>query len=151
VKRLAAATLLGMVLLGCKSEPKGKVEIVAAPVGETVEAIVQRESARASADGRDLVIYVGAVWCEPCKYFHEAAERGELDHAFPKLRMLEFDRDRDEARLQAAGCISQLIPLFAAPTADGRCDQRLQVMGGIKGAGTVDFIAERLQRMLAAR
>ncbi len=131
--------------------PKTKVEIVAAPNGESVEAIVQREAARARADGRDLLIYVGATWCEPCQYFHHAAERGELDEVFPTLRMIEFDRDRDEARLRAADCLSSMIPLFAAPTPDGRCDQRLRVMGGIKGPGTVDFLSDRLRKMLDAR
>jgi hypothetical protein len=126
------------------------VEFVAAPAGsEAVEAIVTREMARATSDGRQLLIYVGAPWCEPCNHFHAAAERGKLDARLPKLRLLEFDRDKDEARLEAAQCLSPLIPLFAKPTPDGRCDQSRRVAGGIKGEGTVAFIAARLDKMLA--
>jgi hypothetical protein len=126
------------------------VEVVLAPAGqEPVEAIVQREMKKAQKDGRDLVIYVGAEWCEPCKRFKAAAKRGELDSEFPTLRLLEFDRDRDEARLQKAQCITDLIPLYARPTEDGRCDQNRRTMGGIKGPGTVQFIARRMKKMLA--
>lgn len=151
MKAALCALIVLLLAVGCDDKPKPKVEIIAAPSGESVEAIVKREAARAGAEGRDLVIYVGATWCEPCQYFHQAAERGDLDDTFPTLRMLEFDRDRDEARLRAAGCLSSMIPLFAAPTPDGRCDQRLQVMGGIKGAGTVTFLSDRLKKMLDAR
>ena len=157
----AGGLLLLALLVGCdkqesaKPDPAAagstKVEIVrAAEGGEAVEAVVKREMDRAGKDGRNLVVYVGATWCEPCERFKEAAKRGELDGEFPTLRMLEFDRDRDEARLEKAGCISQLIPLFAKPTDAGRCDPKLRVMGGIKGPKTVRHIADRLKRMLAS-
>lgn len=126
-------------------------DIVKAPTAGTVQEIVQREAARAKTDGRALVVYVGATWCEPCERFKDAIKAGQLDTEFPTLRVLEFDRDRDEQRLEAAGCISKLIPLFAKPTDDGRCDQRFRTEGGIKGPGTITFISRRLKAMLAAR
>ncbi len=125
------------------------VEIVAAPAGnEEATSIIQREGIRAAKDGRHLLVYVGAPWCEPCRRFHEAAARGDLDQAFPTLRLLEFDHDRDEARLERAGCISRLIPLFAKPDAAGRCSAE-HIEGSIKGPGAVAEITPRLAHLLA--
>lgn len=147
-----------LVLLGCEDAPQkastptpeaapARVEILTAPDGEPATQIIQREGERAARDGRQLVVYVGAAWCEPCVRFHDAAAKGELDTTFPRLRLLEFDRDRDEGRLADAGCLSRLIPLFARPNAQGRCsDQRME--GSIKGEGAVAEITPRLRRLL---
>jgi thiol-disulfide isomerase/thioredoxin len=153
------ATLV-IVAVGCDEDkvaapeqpapkPPSRVEIVPAPAGgEEATSVIQRESARAEKDGRTLLVYVGAPWCEPCRRFHEAAARGDLDQAFPKLRLLEFDHDRDEARLERAACVSRLIPLFAKPDADGRCSGA-QIEGSIKGPGAVAEITPRLSRLLS--
>ncbi|MEZ4444274.1 MAG: thioredoxin [Polyangiaceae bacterium] len=125
------------------------IEFVPAPEGEPLAAIVAREAPRAEADSRTLLIYVGAPWCEPCTRFHEAATAGKLDGELPRLRLIELDRDRDEARLEEAGCISKLIPLFARATPEGRCDPERQHMGGVKGDGAVPFVTSHLKRLLA--
>ena len=156
--------LVGLVALtSCKqeqaanTEPKPvpsappaatKVDLVTAPAGGTVEAIVKKELARARSEGRQLVVYVGADWCEPCQHFHRAAAAGSLDRFFPRLRLLEFDRDRDSDRLDKAGCSSQLIPLFALPDPNGRCSER-RIFGSIKGPGAVANITPRLRALLA--
>ena len=127
--------------------PPRKVEVLAAPAGEDVAVVVRREAERARAEGRDLVVYVGASWCEPCQRFHQAAAAGELDATFPTLRMLEFDLDRDDARLRAAGYASKMIPLFAVPAPDGRATG-VQIEGSIKGDGAVAQITPRLRAML---
>ncbi len=114
---------------------------------EEATAVIAREAERARADGRQLVVYVGAEWCEPCQHFKRAAKDGRLDAVFPGLRVLEFDRDRDEARLGRAGCLSRLIPLFAVPDAQGRCSDR-RMEGSIKGPGAVDEIKPRLAGIL---
>jgi hypothetical protein len=133
-----------------KPEKPSHVEIVTAPPGaEDVTAVVRREAERAHGDGHNLVLYVGAQWCEPCQRFHEAARAGKLDAAFPRLRLLEFDLDRDQARLGRAGCSSKLIPLFARPDAEGRCSNA-RVEGSIKGDAAVADIAPRLAQILAA-
>ncbi|MEJ7731573.1 MAG: thioredoxin [Polyangiaceae bacterium] len=138
------------------AEPKGagaaarRVEVRAAPGGDDVAALVRAESERARADGRDLVVYVGAPWCEPCTRFHEAAAAGQLDEAFPTLRLLEFDHDKDEARLTAAGYTSRMIPLFALPGADGRASGK-QIDGSVKGEAAVGEIRPRLAALLAQR
>jgi hypothetical protein len=130
---------------------RGPVEIVAPAAGASNGAeLIQREMDRAAKDGRMLLVYVGATWCEPCQRFHDAAAAGELDSAFPGLRLLEFDRDRDEPLLLQAGCASEYIPLFAKPTPDGRCSgERLE--GAIKGEGAVAYITPRLKSLLASR
>jgi hypothetical protein len=143
---------------GATAEPKGtgagttgkRVEVVAAPAGDDLAALVRAEMARARVDGRDLVVYVGAPWCEPCTRFHEAAAAGQLDRTFPTLRLLELDHDQDEARLQAAGYTSKYIPLFAVPGEDGRASGK-QIEGSVKGDAAVAQITPRLLALLGKR
>jgi len=119
-----------------------------APSQVAITSVVAQQLARARSANRDLLIYVGAPWCEPCTRFHQAAAAGELDQAFPRLTILEFDHDRDQKRLAFAGCRSQLIPLFALPTEDGRCDPKGRITGSVKGPGAVANITPRLQKLL---
>ena len=132
------------------SAPLRHVEIVAAADGEDVAVVVKRELARAQEGDRDLVVYVGAPWCEPCTRFHEAALAGALDAAFPRLRLLEFNLDRDRERLASAGYGSRLIPLFAKPDENGR-DSGLRIEGSIKGEGAIAEITPRLRALLQRR
>jgi hypothetical protein len=137
-----------MVLaVGCGVPPLAKVEQLPAPAGD-VAPIVAREVARAQRERRQLLVYVGATWCEPCRRFHDAAAKGLLDHDFPSLRLLEFDSDRDHDRLAEAGYTSRLIPLFALPGGDGRASGR-KLEGSIKGNGAVAEIVPRLAALLA--
>ena len=123
------------------------IEWVPAPDGD-VAAVAQAELERAQKDGRALLVYVGATWCEPCSRFHEAAERGEIGPDLPPLRILEFDLDRDADRLAAAGYRSRLIPLFVVPGPDGRAsDERVE--GGIKGPGAAANLVSRLRKLLS--
>jgi len=157
--RRALPLLLLLVASACENDsppaqertsapaPRGKVEIVSASAGESVTAIISREKQRAEADQRNLIVYVGAAWCEPCVRFHKAAAAGELDNVFPKLRLLEFDHDRDEAGLRDAGCVSRLIPLFAKPDTSGHCSAQ-RIEGSIKGDGAVAEITPRLMNLL---
>jgi thiol-disulfide isomerase/thioredoxin len=126
----------------------GKMRLLSAPADGNVDDIVRTAQAKAMAEKRRVVVYVGATWCEPCQRFHHAAERGELDAKFPDVDLLAFDQDRDGERLVTAGYRSKLIPLFALPGPDGRASGK-QVEGGIKGEGAVGFIAPRLEKMLA--
>jgi thiol-disulfide isomerase/thioredoxin len=114
----------------------------------SVESAVQSAVVGAVAEGRRLVVYVGATWCEPCQRFHHAAEEGALDAAFPNVTFLEFDLDRDRERLASAGYVSKYIPLFALPTSSGAASGK-QIEGGIKGDGAVGFIVPRLAAMLS--
>ncbi|MGZ3475389.1 MAG: thioredoxin [Polyangiales bacterium] len=156
------AIVLAALLCACKAEPvrpdppaqpkptyQGpRLEFVTAGEGD-VASLVKTESERAAKDGRRLVVYVGATWCEPCQRFHEAAVKGTLDGALPPMRFLEFDLDRDEKRLGSAGYSSEYIPLFALGGPDGRASGK-QIAGSIKGPGAPDEITPRLVRMIGA-
>jgi thiol-disulfide isomerase/thioredoxin len=159
------ALALGALVVGCsrpdpapKPEPTSAptsaaakalpVETIAAPAEGEVQEIVRSELVKAKAEGRTLLVYVGASWCEPCQRFHQAAKAGQLDGAFPGLRLLELDLDRDGDRLKRAGYVSKMIPLFAVPREDGTASGR-QIEGSIKGPGAVDQISPRLRALLA--
>jgi hypothetical protein len=124
------------------------VRIVRAGAGSDAARVVRDERERAKGDGRDLVVYVGARWCEPCKVFHGAAQKGDLDGEFPDLTLLEFDLDDDRGRLTAAGYVGEYIPLFAMPAPDGRASDR-KFEGSVKGDGAVANITPRLRKLLA--
>ena len=123
------------------------VRFVKAGTGD-VPTIVRAEREKAAQDGRQLLVYVGATWCEPCQRFHHAAQRGDLDGDFPDLTILEFDLDEDRDRVRDAGYSSKLIPLFVLPGPDGRASRR-RFEGGPKGDRAVTEISARLRRLLA--
>lgn len=156
---LASVALLG----ACRSEPPAPkadpaasaplvvargVRIEKAGDEPDVAKLVRSERERSRGEGRELVVYVGAPWCEPCQRFHAAAARGELDEAFPNLTLLELDLDVDRDRLAAAGYTSKLVPLFALPSSDGRASDR-HIEGSVKGDQAVADITPRLRAMLA--
>lgn len=158
---MSAALVVAAAAIGCgkeepaaRPEPAGEakkalpVETIAAPADGDVQEIVRQELVRAKGEGRRLLVYVGATWCEPCQRFHDAAKAGQLDGAFPGLRLLEFDLDRDQDRLKKAGYSSRMIPLFALPRADGTGSGE-QIEGSIKGPRAVDQITPRLRALLA--
>ncbi len=124
------------------------VDYHVAPEGD-VPTLVMREREVALENGQELLVYVGAPWCEPCQRFHHAAEEGKLDGKMPPVRLLEFDAERDRERLRAAGYKSRLIPLFVRPATDGRSSGK-QIEGGIKGDGAVDDITPRLRALVEA-
>lgn len=161
-QRDPAARALGTASAPASAAPSAAVPAAAVPAGPLVlargvrivharpgdaAAVVRDERERARADGRDVVVYVGATWCEPCKHFHKAAQAGALDGEFPDLTLLEFDLDADRDRLTSAGYVSQFIPLFAMPGPDGRASDR-KFEGSVKGDGAVANIAPRLRALL---
>ena len=126
---------------------KGAPKFIAASDG-TAEATIQAAMVAAKQEQRTVVVYVGASWCEPCQYFHEAVEAGRLDEPLAGVTFVEFDSDRDGERLVAAGYDGRLIPRFALPGEDGRFGGT-KIEGGIKGEGAVEHIMRRLGPMLA--
>ena len=129
--------------------PTPGVHFIRAPATGNVPVLVAHARADAESHRRRLLVYVGATWCEPCQYFHRAAEAHTLDNVFPDLTLLEFDLDHDSARLQAAGYTSQMIPLFAVPGPDGRASA-VHIEGSIHGPGSVDQITPRLRALLGS-
>lgn len=120
---------------------------MAAPADGDVAGIVKTALGDAQRANRQLLVYVGAKWCEPCRRFHEAAKAGRFDQAFPRLRVLEFDMDRDGERLAASGYTSDYIPLFARPATDGRASGR-QIAGSVKGEKAIGDLEGKLQTLL---
>ncbi len=125
----------------------GHVKSLKAPSGANVAALIADVAAKEAASGRQLVVYVGAAWCEPCRRFHAAAETGTLDASFPTLTLLEFDMDADRDRLATAGYTPRLIPLFAIPKANGTASGR-SFEGSVKGDGAVSEIVPKLTALL---
>jgi thiol-disulfide isomerase/thioredoxin len=113
-----------------------------------IPPVVSQHRASAKAEGAQLLVYVGASWCEPCQRFHEAVERGELDARLAGVQFVEYDADRDAERLTDAGYDGRLIPRFAMPGDDGRFGGT-KIEGGTKGDGAVEHIMARLEPMLA--
>ena len=125
---------------------RGRPKFEPAPAGDVAD-VVRVAAQRVAAEGRRLVVYEGAAWCEPCTRFHEALTAGELDKALPGVTFLEFDADRDRDRLGQAGHRSQYIPLFALPDPDGRASSHI-FAGGVKGDGVIPFLTKRLKLLL---
>ncbi|MBX3231063.1 MAG: thioredoxin family protein [Labilithrix sp.] len=126
------------------------VRIVKAPAGDNAATLIKAERERTMAESRDLLVYVGAKWCEPCQRFHHAAAEGKLDNEFPNLTVMEFDLDVDRDRIVAAGYASQFIPLFVVPDADGHpTDKRVE--GGIKGEAAVLDLTKKLRPLFAQK
>jgi thiol-disulfide isomerase/thioredoxin len=166
VVSLAALVVFSSPLAGCRmSEEAGRthghdaappvslgrgVRIVPAPEGADVLATIKSAKEHAETDGRDLLVYIGATWCEPCRYFHDAAAHGDLDHDLARVTFLEFDLDRDGDALRAAGYTSRYVPLFVVPGPDGRPTQK-RVEGSVKGPGAPAQIAARIKPLLGRR
>ena len=165
-----ALAILVLSLAGCRtSEPAGAdpppqktepaahvagigekasgVELADAPDGD-VATIVRAARDQARAKKRTLLVYIGATWCEPCKRFHYAAERGQLDAEFPTLSLLVFDLDRDGDRLKVASYAPGYVPYFGVPGDDGKATSNA-MEGSIKGEGAVNNIVPRLGRLLS--
>lgn len=146
---LAASSVSSPAPAATQPGASAGVRLIDAPAGVEVATYVRDLVAKTKSEGRDLIVYVGATWCEPCVRFHEAAARGELDADLPKLSLLVFDHDRDGDALAAAGYRSHMIPLFVLPLPDGRSSQR-QVEGSVKGERAVATIVPRLRGLIAA-
>lgn len=151
--------LLSLVLLlSCQSSsrapaeapqrPKGRVQLIPAPAQpESIQEVVKLKAAESKAKGRTLLVYAGASWCEPCRRFHDAAEKGALDAEFGDLDFLTFDVDFDNERLAYGNYETGTIPLIAVPLADGNASPKY-MNGSIKGDGAVDEMTPRLKKLL---
>lgn len=95
------------------------IRVVMATQDTDALSLVRTERLRAKAEGRVLVVYAGAGWCEPCKRFKNAVQTGALDDKLAKTTLLVFDADRDGERLGSAGYTFKFIPYVGLPGNDG--------------------------------
>ena len=115
--------------------------------GGSVQVLVASAHAKAKTEGRRLVVYVGASWCEPCTYFVEAIHANQLPKEFVDLRFLKFDYDKDEERLGVAGFGGQMLPRFVVPQADGIASEH-RFEGSIKGPDAMADLVPKLKAIL---
>ena len=116
--------------------------VVASPDTDAL-SLVRTERLKAKAEGRVLVVYAGATWCEPCKRFKEEVHAGHLDDKLPKMTLLAFDADRDTDRLAAAGYRFSFIPFVALPGADGHPTDTQEARG--KGSNSWRELIAKLE------
>jgi thiol:disulfide interchange protein len=141
-----------MLLGGCKAsapaiDPNATVRFITPPMDGEVSTIMAAQLAKSQAEHRRVLLYAGASWCEPCRYFHEAVDRGELTGKLGALDLVAFDGSVDAERMLLSGYEARFVPLFAVPNPDGKSSGR-QVEGSIKGAGAVGDLVPRLQDLL---
>jgi thiol-disulfide isomerase/thioredoxin len=101
-----------------------RVRVDAAPPELDTLTNIRTERLRAKAEGRVLVVYVGASWCGPCRRLHAALDSGALGVTLSNTKVLAFDADRDRDRLLAAGYSFQYLPFVALPASDGTLSRR---------------------------
>lgn len=152
--RASAALASACLLFSCQpaqqAESKkspARADLVVAGPGP-VRDLVASAQRLAAKEGRRIVVYVGATWCEPCKYFLESVKAGSLPDNFADLRFLKFDNDADKQRLEASGYGGRMIPRFVIPAADGTGTPK-RFEGSTKGPQAMDNIVPRLQSILA--
>ena len=151
------AVFLCLAFLGCKASssapaapPKSprKVRFIDAPrEPDQVQVLVQQKIASSSQLDRKLLVYAGAAWCEPCRRFHEAADKGELDEEFGDVDFLAFDIDIDNERLAWGNYDTSNIPMVALPGPDGKASDKT-MNGSVKGEGAVADMKPRLRALL---
>lgn len=142
-----------VLVSGCKptsanSMAGKKVRFIDAPREPAViEKLVLEKVAESKAAQRTLVVYAGAKWCEPCRRFHEAADRGELNAQFGDVDFLAFDVDIDNERLAYGNYDTAMIPMLALPGPDGKASTKI-MSGSVKGDGAVQEMTPRLKALL---
>lgn len=118
-----------------------KVRILELTQEGDLPSLVRAANVRAKEEHRTLVVYVGADWCPPCKAFHEALVKGDLDEKFPNMTVLMVDLDANRERVLAAGYGSKFIPFFAVPGPDGRKAKGFEVSTLKKDQAMAEIIA----------
>lgn len=122
--------------VSASSTPGAHGHVVVTPAAADSDAISTIRVARlqAKAEGRVLVVYVSATWCDPCKKLKAEIEAGHLDDRLGKTTLLAFDADKDGERLLAAGYQFRFVPFVALPGPDGHPADSQQATGGGKDA-----------------
>lgn len=153
----AFATAALLVVVGCTKptpvapaiDPNATVRFVTAPMDGVVSTIMADQLSRSKTENRRVLLYAGASWCEPCRFFHEAVDRGELIGKLGAVDLVAFDAQADAERMLMSGYESQFIPLFALPNPDGKASGR-HIEGSTKGPSSVsDDLVPRLKELLA--
>jgi len=111
------------------SAPRRLVKVVEAVQDFDALSLVRTKRLEAKAEGRVLVVYVSAKWCEPCRRLKGELESGRLDERLGAVTLLAFDADQDGDRLAAAGYSYRFVPFVALAGADGHPVDSVQATG----------------------
>lgn len=125
-------------------DPQARVAFLTPQEGEVAPQLTRR---MAEVKDRKLLVYVSAPWCEPCRRFHEAVDRGELTGKLGPVDLMAFHGELDAERLLMSGYEQRMIPAFHVPGADGRSTNR-HIEGGVSGEGTVGDLVPRILTLL---
>jgi hypothetical protein len=116
------------------------------PTAGALGAQLAAHAARASAQGARPVLYVGAVWCQPCKALAAVRDRPPVARAFRDIYTIELDLDDwSFAGLSALGYEVQAVPVFFEVGADGRAAGR-KLDGGAWGGASAEGMAAAFER-----
>ena len=108
---------------------------------------VKTMSRDAKRAGRQLIVYVGAEWCKPCKRFVNTVNAGTLDQTLRDITFVTFDYDKDHAALKEGGYLDKFVPIFVVPGPDGRASKK-RFSGTVSGKKSLDTIVTRLRGLL---
>jgi thiol-disulfide isomerase/thioredoxin len=131
----ASATATATSAASAAADPaKSHAKVVVVEAAEDMDALsqIRTERLKAKTQGRVLVVYVGAKWCEPCRKFKQEIHSGALDGRLSAVTLLAFDADKDQDRLATVGYTFRFIPYVALPGADGQAVDSQEARG--KGA-----------------
>lgn len=110
-------------------KPGEGIKVTNAAADGDALSTIRTERLKAKSEGRVLVVYVSATWCEPCKRMKDEIHAGRLDAQLGKTTLLAFDADKDGDRLASAGYKFGFIPFVALPGADGHPTASLEAKG----------------------
>ena len=125
----------------------GGLELLNATPEVPADIVIHNAVGKASEDGKDVLVYVGASWCAPCVRFKKAAEAGKFDAKLPGLRILVFDADQDTDRLRKAGYTWTYVPLFVRPGVNGR-SSGVQIAGVPNKESGAENLVPRIHKLL---
>lgn len=129
------------------ANPTGPVEVVDATPEVPAHIVIKNALRRANEAGQDLLVYVGASWCDPCVRFKKAVKAGVFNKGLPGVRFLAFDADADGERLKKIGYRWTYVPLFVRPAKSG-WSSGVQIAGVPNKAGGAADLLPRLQKLL---
>lgn len=110
-------------------KPGEGIRLMTAAADGDALSTIRTARLQAKSEGRVLIVYVSATWCEPCRRMKDEIHVGHLDAQLGKTTLLAFDADKDGDRLASAGYKFGFIPFVALPGADGHPSDSLEAKG----------------------
>ena len=135
---------------GTTSPSTGPEWVIVENVSNVAKAVL-KETKQAEKDGKQLVVYVGAIWCKPCKDFDTATKQANFGSELDHIRLMKFDWDRHQTPLHRANYGSQYLPLFVVPGPDGKGSDKRFFGSRFKGQVGVEDLKKRLVELAAKR